>query len=240
MAKLPWFQFYPSDWLNDPGVRSLTHHDKGIWIDIICLMHQMENRGYLAINGKKIDENTFSRLVGLDKQILSRSLSKMKELGIFSETEDGTIYCRRMVKDEYIRQVRIKAGKKGGNPNLKKSAVLLNQTSKQNPTLVSSHKSLVTSQKKKNTKNKEIIYSESFLRFWKVYPRKVSKDAAFREWEKMDFNGELTIEDVIKSVEDHCRNAWSMEDMTHIVHASTFLHQRLYTDELKEKPSWVL
>lgn len=81
-------------------------------------MHQSEKRGFLEINGKKIPENSLSMMLHLDKQKLSKSLGKMRDLGIFSETESGVIYCRRMVRDEEIRQIRKEAGKKGGNPNL--------------------------------------------------------------------------------------------------------------------------
>jgi len=41
---------------------------------------------------------------------------------------DGALFCRRMVKDENLRQVRTAAGKKGGNP------LLLNKTANQTPT----------------------------------------------------------------------------------------------------------
>src|SRR5260364_313822 len=39
---------------------------------------------------------------------------------VFSRTETGCIYSRRMVNDERIRTVRAESGKLGGNPDLLK------------------------------------------------------------------------------------------------------------------------
>jgi hypothetical protein len=37
--KLPAFQFYPGDWRKDPNLCRCSHAAKGVWIDMICLMH---------------------------------------------------------------------------------------------------------------------------------------------------------------------------------------------------------
>jgi 5-methylcytosine-specific restriction endonuclease McrA len=85
------------------------------------------------LNGRKIPEDALARIIGLDNQSLTTSLTTILDLGVASvEPETGVIYCRRMVRDEKTRQERVKAGKMGGNP------VLLNQNPttrvKQNPT----------------------------------------------------------------------------------------------------------
>ena len=147
MSKLPAFQFYPADWLKDPAVRAIGFHDKGVWFDMLCLMHEMESRGFLKINGQKIDEKTLSAMIGLDKQKLSKSLANMRKFNVFSEAEDGTIFSRRMVHDEAIRQIRKAAGSKGGNP-------LLNQKAKQKPTPSSSSSSSSSTTVKKKVQKK--------------------------------------------------------------------------------------
>ena len=37
--KRPSFQFYPEDWLANANLRRCTHEEKGIWIDVMCLLH---------------------------------------------------------------------------------------------------------------------------------------------------------------------------------------------------------
>jgi hypothetical protein len=123
--KLPAFQFYPGDWRKDPGVQALDFHDRGVWFEVLCLMHESEERGKLTLNGAPMPEDALARLLGLDKQILTTTLTTLLTYGVASRCdESGAIICRRMIRDENLRKIRANAGKMGGNP------VLL----KQNPT----------------------------------------------------------------------------------------------------------
>lgn len=128
-TKMPAFQFYPGDWRKDPGVQALDYHDRGVWLEILCLMHESSERGVLLLNGRPMPDEAIARVLGLDNQNLSKTLTKLEAYGVASRRQsDGALYSRRMVKDEKIRSVRQEAGKKGGNPDL------LNQKSNQNPT----------------------------------------------------------------------------------------------------------
>lgn len=119
MSKLPAFQFYPGDWRKDPGVQSLSFHDRGVWFEIICLMHESERRGVLTLNGKAMPEEALARLLGLDNQILTTTLTTLLTFGVASrEAGTGALMSRRMVRDEQIRKIRKECGSKGGNPNL--------------------------------------------------------------------------------------------------------------------------
>ena len=146
MAKLPAFQFYPGDWRKDMGVQSLSFHDRGVWWEMLCLMHESERRGVLVLNGTAMGEEILARLLGLDKQILTTALTNLLTSGVASREQDtGAIYSRRMVKDEKLRKVRAESGKKGGNPALLNQTY--NQTAKQNPTPSSSSSSSSSSSK---------------------------------------------------------------------------------------------
>lgn len=118
MSKLPAFQFYPADWRKDPGVQSLSYHDRGVWFEILCLMHESEQRGRLLLNGRPMPDEALARLLGLDKQILTKALTTLLDYGVASRDNQGALVNRRMVNDEKLRQIRTEAGKKGGNPSL--------------------------------------------------------------------------------------------------------------------------
>lgn len=45
--KLPWMQFYPSDWSKDPALTLCTPATRGVWIDLICAMHLLDRSGEL-------------------------------------------------------------------------------------------------------------------------------------------------------------------------------------------------
>lgn len=161
MSKLPAFQFYPGDWMKDLGVRALSFHDRGVWLEMLCLMHESEQRGKLLLNGNPIDEGMLARILGLDKQILTTTLTNLLTTRVASRDEEtGAIMCRRMVRDEDIRKVRAEAGHKGGNPVLLKQ----NPTTgdKQNPTPSSSSS---TSSSEVETKAKDTAPPSAPLAF---------------------------------------------------------------------------
>lgn len=138
--KLPAFQFYPADWRKDPGVQSLDFETRGVWFEMLCLMHESEQRGVLLLNGRPMPVEALARLLGLDNQKTTTALTTLTTYGVARvRPEDGAIYSKRMVNDEKLRQIRKDAGSKGGNP------VLVKQKSttpdNQNPTPSSSSSS---------------------------------------------------------------------------------------------------
>lgn len=119
--KLPAFQFYPADWRKDPGVQALSYHDRGVWFEILCLMHESEQRGKLTLNGRPMPEDALARLLGLDKQNLTKVISILLEYGVARrDPVSGVIYNKRMVEDEKLRQIRAEIGQKGGQERVKR------------------------------------------------------------------------------------------------------------------------
>ncbi len=148
--KLPAIQFYPADWRKDPGVQSLTFEHRGIWFEIICLMHESEQRGKLLLKGMPMPEDALARLLGLDKQILTTCITTLIQYGVASKCPDtGALMNRRMVRDEELRQKRSNCGKLGGNPALLKQNTTYRDTEdnhklKQTPTPSSSSSTTVS------------------------------------------------------------------------------------------------
>lgn len=120
--KLPAIHFYPGDWRKDPGIQSLDFADRGIWFEILLLMHESDERGVLLLNGKQMPSKCLSKILGVAENLLEECLARLLEYGVASRREDGALVCRRMVRDEAIRQERIKAGSKGGKSRLVKQS----------------------------------------------------------------------------------------------------------------------
>lgn len=117
--KLPSFQYYPGDWRKDPGVQSLSYHDRGVWWEIINIMFESEPRGMLTLNGKAMPDEAIARILGLDNQILTTTLTTLLTYGVASRDEvTGALCCRRIIRDENLRKTRANCGKLGGNPRL--------------------------------------------------------------------------------------------------------------------------
>ena len=119
--KLPSIQFYPGDWRKDPGIQALTYEERGVWFEMLLIMFESSERGFLVLNGQKMPDEALARMLGLLNQEVNQIVSKLIAYGVAKvEDETGIIFCSRMVKDEVLRKTRSKAGKLGGNPNLLK------------------------------------------------------------------------------------------------------------------------
>src|ERR1700741_3252554 len=118
MSKLPAIQFYPGDWRKDIKVQSLSFHDRGIWFELLCLMHESEERGKLVINGKPMPEKMIAQMIGCEYKTFAKSLKKLLQSSVIYQTNAGILYNKRMVKDTEIMAKKRASGQLGGNPVL--------------------------------------------------------------------------------------------------------------------------
>lgn len=86
---------------------------------MLCLMFESDRRGYLQhVTGKPVTAEQLARMTGCSTDEVSQLLQELEDSGVFSRTEHGVIYSRRLVGDEHKRKLCVEAGKKGGNPKL--------------------------------------------------------------------------------------------------------------------------
>lgn len=131
----PSFQFYPGDWSANPNLRRCTFAERGIWVEVMCLMHDQDEYGVLRWPLKEIAGAVGCRvgelqslvrkgvMKGDDKNLdepfvyVPRSGRKDGEPVTLIDTQAGPIwYSSRMVKDEYVRTIRGEFGTKGVTP----------------------------------------------------------------------------------------------------------------------------
>ena len=113
MSKRPAFQFYPGDWRTDPGLRLCSLTARGLWIEMMAIMHEGEPYGHLTAQGRPISDEMLARLVGETPAAVKRAVKDLAENGVFSRTDDGVIFSRRMVRDEEVRELRAAGGSLG-------------------------------------------------------------------------------------------------------------------------------
>ena len=137
--RLPAFQLYPGDWLKDPALRRCSKAARGALIDILCVAHECDFRGALFGGGTAWKQEEIADAIGGDRSenlsLISALLSSgplkvwskvsLEDLGtsrpdLVPDFPEGTIYNRRMVKDEIKRLACREAGIEGkGNPTLR-------------------------------------------------------------------------------------------------------------------------
>ena len=108
----PSFQFYPSDWRNDAGLKLCSMGARGLWIEMICIMHASEPYGHLCAAGRALDARDLAKLVGESEKDVKRWLDELVRNNVCSTGEEG-IFSRRMVRDEVIRDKRAAGGEAG-------------------------------------------------------------------------------------------------------------------------------
>lgn len=126
MAKNPSSRLYWKDWRGDTAVQSCSDAAQGFWAWLLCLC--AEAGGYLLIAGKAPTIAELARLRGREPRLIGRQLAELERHGVFSRTEDGTIYNRRMVR-EAADALSKKTGKSPKNPERSQPDLLANSTS---------------------------------------------------------------------------------------------------------------
>src|SRR4051794_27136205 len=119
-VKRPAFQWYPGDHRRDTALQACSFEARALWREMIDLMHDGEPYGHLTAGGVPVDPSTIARLVGKSLGFIVKLIEELESRRVFSRTDTGVIYSRRMVKDEHLRTVRAHSGRMGGSPLLVK------------------------------------------------------------------------------------------------------------------------
>lgn len=134
--KRPAFQFYTADWQGNSKLRRCSHAQKGIWVDVLCLMHDSDEYGVLRWPLEDIAQAIGCTVKAL-REVVTKGVLKGAELGenieafiytprhagkdgepvVLIPAQDGPIwYSSRMVRDEYVRSKRGEGTRFGDEP----------------------------------------------------------------------------------------------------------------------------
>ena len=95
----PWMKFYPADWRADPRLRMCSLAARGLWIDLISYMHEGEPYGHLTIDGRAPNLDDIASLVARPRAEVKKALAELEDRQVFSLSDKGAIFSRRMVRD---------------------------------------------------------------------------------------------------------------------------------------------
>lgn len=116
----PWFKFYSTDWRADPALRMCSMAARGLWIEMICLMHEADPYGHLLVNGQTVTDAQLAVLVGAPPEQIAALLGELETAGVFSRTRAGVIYSRKLSRMMKKVATARNNGRRGGNPTLRK------------------------------------------------------------------------------------------------------------------------
>lgn len=233
----PWMKFYPSDWQSDPMLRCCSIAARGLWVEMMCLMHKAEPYGSLLVNGARIDKRKLAVLVGISEKECSALLMELEGNGVFSRDDDGTLYSRRMRRDFAKAEQDKVNGKRGGNPTVKGGVnPPVNPTD--NPTVnggVKAQKLEARSQipepERKKTRASALAdpWCESdWENFWDRYPNRVGKADARKAFERM--TSKAAPDEIFPALQRYANKT----DDRPFCNPSTWLNQERWLDQPAE------
>ncbi|MGJ7611124.1 MULTISPECIES: hypothetical protein [unclassified Variovorax] len=119
-TKRPASQYYWGDWFKDVALQSCSLPARGLWHEMNCLMHQGEPYGHLTMpNGKPMEPLQLGNLCKIGPALCRKLIAELEGNGVLSRAENGTIFSRRMVRDEDLRNRRAAGGKEGAEHGIK-------------------------------------------------------------------------------------------------------------------------
>ncbi len=244
-SRQPWMKFYPADWRADPALRSCSLAARGLWLEMIALMHEAEPYGHLKVKQQVILPDKLARLVGTDLYEVEQLLKELFDAGVYS-LENGVIYSRRMVRDKERSERKQEDGRKGGNPQLSPGVNQevnqeVNQDDKPSRARVPearSQKPEAIFQKPESQEPKTFCAptrashtngSADFDVWWKAYPCKKGKGQARKAYLKA--LARASPDELLVGVERYRRDK---PDWTQWAHPATWLNGDRWLDEPAE------
>lgn len=119
----PWFKFSGAAWCGDRALRSCSIGARGFWLEMMIVMDQAIPRGSLLVNGRQIDSKKLAGVVGVDRKQAEELLAELEDAGVFSRDGDGTIFSRKMRRDEARAERDKRSGEMGGHPEIRRGTV---------------------------------------------------------------------------------------------------------------------
>ena len=107
-----WSKFWWRDHQGDAALRACSLAARGYWMELLCVAHEATPIGHVLLNGRVPTYRQKAAIAGCTEKEAQRLEVELEEAGVFSRTDDGTIYSRRMVKDAAQSQAGAEAVKK--------------------------------------------------------------------------------------------------------------------------------
>lgn len=117
-AEHRWSKFWWQDWKTDSALRMCSMAARGFWMELLCIAHEGDPYGHVIVNGRAPTPKQLGMIVGGSEKAVTAWLQELEAAGVFSRTDDGTIYSRRMIRDKAVSEAGREFGKRGGNPKL--------------------------------------------------------------------------------------------------------------------------
>lgn len=222
----PFLKFFTSDWRSDPRLRMCSPAARGLWIELICLMHEAMPYGHLRVHGQPPNEAQLASLTGIREAELPDLIAELELHGVFSRTREGVIYSRKLVRMAAKSAKARKNGKAGGNPSLRKETEKPPSLNLQDKPPDKPHIPEAIFQKKRDANASSS--PDGFDDFWEAFPRKVEKKAAKARYDRA-VKGGVPPERILEAARRYAKSETVLRGFSK--HPTTWLNAGCWDDE---------
>lgn len=239
--KRPSFQFYPADWRNNGKLRRCSWAARGVWIEVIGLLHDSDIYGVLHWTSKEIGQ-AIGAPVGAIKELIDKGVLKGCDSGECEayvyrprsgrkdgdpvelvRPQDGPVwFSTRLVRDEYLREVRgqTTAFKPSPKPPIDEA-----------PKPAKSDGSTASSSFSSSSSSSQTL-SARFARFWAGYPKKISRGDAEKAWKGIRPEPDDPLTDAICAAVARAKTSlqWRKDGGQFIPHPANWLRAKGWED----------
>lgn len=215
------FYLFVQDWLSEETLKGCGYAEKGLWIDMLCLMARSPRKGILLRpNGMPGDSKWLANQLGRPEEVVRPLLERLGAELVYSVTPDTkAIYSRKMKADADLLQKRSDAGKKGADARWNADGKgMANENGK----------GMATGGKDRIG---VVVVTRDFSCFWKAYPSRVGKKAALKAWDRA--KDRPPIEVILAAIEAQKKGRKWKEG--YVPNPATWLNQGRWADEPEEK-----
>jgi hypothetical protein len=219
---MEWFKFYHNKWLTDPAIVSLKPIDRLIFITLLCLASQSDERDgtvryvsnealrcvTLGHNAYKLGE-AFDGVEALEKMglvtLISANSLKICNFEKRQNTALTNAERQKLYRERY--KVVTYSNERYNDSNARVDKIRVDKIT---------------------TTTAE---SDGFNSFWNNYPRKIGKSAAEKAWQK--YKPPLSV--VLEAIEKQKNSdQWSKDNGQFIPHPTTWLNGKRWEDEVTD------
>lgn len=104
MGKLPYLKFYTGDWIKDANLRRCSPNARAVFIDLLCVMFDCEQRGILGSNGEPWTEEEVAQAIPGDTFQNLLGIQELLKNNVVRKDDRGFIYSKRMLSDDQERK----------------------------------------------------------------------------------------------------------------------------------------
>lgn len=212
--------------MKNPELSRCSMAARGLWIEILCLSFECEERGVFISGGVPWPKEDVAAACRGDHSANLLLLQELLTKGVAKIDKRGAIFSARMVRDEEIRKIRSESGEKGGRPTV---------SEKQNESKTKAKHEAKAKQIPEDEYEEEVEdekKSINFDIFWSLYPKKIAKDNAIRSWNKINPSPEL-FKKIIDSLKIQIKSdGWRTDCGKFIPYPATWLNGMRWEDDV--------